>query len=72
MLRMAAVPLQVLMLVGRFAVQVCSDTAPLQVHCGVKEGDRARGPLCSELDGLVMVVEVVEEGSELGFAMGPQ
>ena len=72
MSRMAAVPLEVLMVVGRLTVQVCPDSALLQVHCGIEEGDRARGPLCDESDGPMVVVKMVEEGSELGFTMGPQ
>ena len=72
MSRVAAVSLEVLMLVSRLAVQVCPNSVPLQVHCGIKEGDRAGRPHCSEFDGLVAVVKVVEEGSELGFTLRSQ
>ena len=62
MARVAAVALKVLMLVGGFTVEVCPDCALLEVYLGVKEGDGVGRPLCCELDGVMVVVDVFEEG----------
>ena len=47
------------------------DQSAFQGHCDVQEVDSAWGPVCSELDGRVGVVEVVEEGLKLGRTMQP-
>ena len=57
-----AVVLEVLVTIRRFAEEVRPDPALLKVHLGVQERDGVSRRLSSEMDGMMEVVEMVDEG----------
>ena len=68
---MAAAPLQILMGVSGLAVEVRPDPPVFQEYPRIQVGDCLSRPLSSEFDGVVVTVQVVQEGLQLGFSLDP-